>query len=286
MEKRERPPALDPTQTRVEADAEVEREPAGERRRTDEALRWRLSGGTEGVAPGARIATERREVIGTAAARILRKASGAARSGGVEIPQSGGVPLPDEVRARMQPQLGANLSGVRVHTGGASGEAAAKLGAKAFTVGSDVHFGAGQFAPGSKEGDKLIAHELTHVAQGGGKAVHRKADAEEKEEGPEVSHPDEPAEREADATSEKVADALHGDDKKSDEKRGDEEKKPGAKPDKKASDEKVHAKLEDGKVWLAVDPNDRQYQNWLRKVRKVKLGNPASETNQSDSKAA
>src|SRR6478672_11139020 len=57
------------------------------------------------------------------------------------IPEGGGAPLAPEVQSRMQGQLGADLSGVKVHTGSDSAGAASKLGASAFTDGSDIHFG-------------------------------------------------------------------------------------------------------------------------------------------------
>lgn len=96
---------------------------------------------------------------------IQRKASGAG-GGAASIPGGPGAPLGGGVQARMEKTLGADLSGVRVHTGGDSADAADSLGARAFTVGSDVHFGRGEFAPGSREGDRLLAHELTHEVGG------------------------------------------------------------------------------------------------------------------------
>jgi len=143
------------------------------------------------------------------------------------IPEGGGSPLAGHVRGKMEKQLGADLSGARIHTGGGSAQAAEGMGARAFTVGRDVHFGSGQFAPGTKEGDRLLAHELTHVVQGQRSGIQRKADGDEAVDGPEVSHPEEPAEQEADAVSEKVADRLHGQDQ-----HGDQE---AAKPGKQQS---------------------------------------------------
>src|SRR5262249_14407604 len=90
--------------------------------------------------------------------KAWRAANGAA--GNAAIPKGPGQPLPATVRERMEPKLGADLSSVRVHTAGDSAKAARDLGARAFTVGEDVHFNAGEFQPGSKEGDKLLAHEL------------------------------------------------------------------------------------------------------------------------------
>jgi hypothetical protein len=62
-------------------------------------------------------------------------------------------------------QGGADFSRVRVHTGARPEEAARAVDALAFTVGRDIVFGAGQFAPGTSQGRRLLAHELTHVVQ-------------------------------------------------------------------------------------------------------------------------
>ena len=51
-----------------------------------------------------------------------------------------------------------------MRTSGESAKAASDLGARAFTVGSDLHFAASQYQPGTKEGDRLLADELTHVS--------------------------------------------------------------------------------------------------------------------------
>jgi hypothetical protein len=104
--------------------------------------------------------------------RAWRKASGSAAP--ASIPQAGSA-LPKEVRARMEPKLGANLSGVTINTGGEAATAADSMNAKAFTVGQDIHFGAGQYAPGTKEGDRLLALELTHAVQGQRSGPQRKA---------------------------------------------------------------------------------------------------------------
>jgi Domain of unknown function (DUF4157) len=60
---------------------------------------------------------------------------------------------------------GYDFSRVRVHTDARAAESARAIGAQAYTVGNDVVFGAGRFAPATREGRRLIAHELTHVLQ-------------------------------------------------------------------------------------------------------------------------
>lgn len=140
---------------------------------------------------------------------IQRKASRGAGTTG-ELPKAA-TALPGDVRAKMEPQLGADLSGVKVGTDGKSAAAAERLGARAFTVDGEVHFGAGEFAPGTKEGDRLLAHELTHVVQGQRSGVQRKAENDQGEEAPghDVSQPGDPAEQEADAVADEVTDKLH-----------------------------------------------------------------------------
>lgn len=68
----------------------------------------------------------------------------------------------------MERRLGHDFSRVRVHTDSRAVESARSLGARAYTVGSDVVFGAGEYAPSATEGRRLLAHELTHVVQQSG----------------------------------------------------------------------------------------------------------------------
>ena len=78
-----------------------------------------------------------------------------------------GSPLPDAIRSRMEAQIGADFSGVRIHTDDISVQLSRLLKAKAFTRGRDIYFGKGRFRPGTREGDHLLAHELTHTVQQG-----------------------------------------------------------------------------------------------------------------------
>src|SRR5947209_1312357 len=79
-----------------------------------------------------------------------------------------GDPLPDRVRSFLEPRLGHDFSGVRIHTNQQAAESAHQVQALAYTVGRDIVFGAGQFQPESNSGRRLIAHELTHVVQQNG----------------------------------------------------------------------------------------------------------------------
>jgi hypothetical protein len=108
------------------------------------------------------------------------------------LDQGGGEPLPAAVLERMNKRFGHDFSHVRIHTGSAAAQATSNLGAKAMTLGTNIYFGAGQFAPGTPAGDRLLIHELTHVVQHDqGRLPKANGDAAQ------VSHPDEPAEREA-----------------------------------------------------------------------------------------
>ena len=78
---------------------------------------------------------------------------------------SPGKPLDAGTRSFMEPRFGQDFSGVRVHTGGQAAESARAVNARAYTVGRNVVFGDGQYAPGSDEGKRLMAHELVHVGQ-------------------------------------------------------------------------------------------------------------------------
>ncbi len=82
-----------------------------------------------------------------------------------EVLRSSGRPLDDETRAFMEPRFGHDFSQVRVHTDDRAAESARAVNARAYTVGWDVVFGAGQYMPKNVTGKLLLAHELTHVAQ-------------------------------------------------------------------------------------------------------------------------
>jgi hypothetical protein len=76
-----------------------------------------------------------------------------------------GAPLDRADRASFEEQLGEDFGDVRVHTGGEASALAAERGAAALSVGDDIFFRSGRFQPGTAEGRRLLAHELTHVAQ-------------------------------------------------------------------------------------------------------------------------
>lgn len=78
-----------------------------------------------------------------------------------------GGSLPQSARRFFEPRFQHNFGDVRVHTGGEAAQAARRIQARAFTVGQDIVFGAGQYAPDTDKGKRLLAHELTHTIQQG-----------------------------------------------------------------------------------------------------------------------
>ncbi|MFZ5445611.1 MAG: DUF4157 domain-containing protein [Myxococcota bacterium] len=90
--------------------------------------------------------------------------------GRVRASLGAGRPLEGATRNRMERGFGRDFSDVRVHTDAAAARTAASLSARAFTVGNEVAFGAGQFRPGTPQGELMLAHELAHVLQQRGAA--------------------------------------------------------------------------------------------------------------------
>ncbi len=86
-----------------------------------------------------------------------------------------GRPLPEQIRGSMEQAFGADFSGVRVHTDTNADRLNRSIQARAFTTGQNVFFRRGELALGSKRGQELLAHELTHVVQQNGSAVQPKA---------------------------------------------------------------------------------------------------------------
>lgn len=78
-----------------------------------------------------------------------------------------GNPLPESTRTQMESSFGADFSNVRVHNDNSSAQMSKDLHAQAFTHGSDVYFNSGKYDTTSKQGNHLLAHELTHVVQQG-----------------------------------------------------------------------------------------------------------------------
>jgi len=113
--------------------------------------------------------------------KVQRKESGTEEPQGNELDSyvssigSSGQPMPDSTRQFFEPKFGHNFSNVRLHTDGVAAKSAQSINALAYTSGNNIVFNSGQYAPASPEGQRLIAHELTHVVQQTG-TVQRKPD--------------------------------------------------------------------------------------------------------------
>jgi hypothetical protein len=116
-----------------------------------------------------------------------------------DVLRSSGRPLDEKTRAAMEPLFGNDFSQVRVHADAKSAASALSLNASGYTMGHDLVFGEGQYAPGTAAGRTLIAHELAHVVQQRGAGSGRPMDGM-----PMIRQPDDSFEREANAAAVRV----------------------------------------------------------------------------------
>ena len=107
---------------------------------------------------------EGRRLLAHELAHVVQQSGGEGEGRAVDVP-AGGRPLDPELRDYFEPRLDLDLGGVTVHDGGEAAASARQLGAKAYTVGSDVVFAGGQYRPETPRGRWLLGHELAHVAQ-------------------------------------------------------------------------------------------------------------------------
>lgn len=152
-----------------------------------------------------------RRVLGTSSVLATRTGPALLRRASqfrpVEMPASvertlrtPGAPLEPAPRAFMEARFGHDFGQVRVHVDTPAAESATDVHAHAYTVGQNIVFGPGQYAPHSDAGQRLLAHELTHVLQQGGGSASRCSQASALS----VSDPADAAEQEAD----RIADAV------------------------------------------------------------------------------
>ena len=92
-----------------------------------------------------------------------------------EALRSPGHPLDPATRAFLEPRFGRNFEHVRVHTDSTASRSAMAVNALAYSLGGDIVFRSGAYAPGTSEGRRLLAHELTHVVQQSGPGKARAA---------------------------------------------------------------------------------------------------------------
>jgi hypothetical protein len=101
------------------------------------------------------------------ASRVMtsRAGEGPTVSGASRAASGGGVALDASTRAFMEPRFEHDFSHVRIHADGRAAAEARAANARAFTIGRDIVFGAGEYQPRTVAGRRLLAHELTHVVQ-------------------------------------------------------------------------------------------------------------------------
>jgi hypothetical protein len=160
------------------------------------------------------------------------------------VGKGGGQPLAPQLRAHMEAGLGADFSDVRVHTDAAAARSAAAVSARAYTLGHEVVFGHGSFAPDSPEGKQRLVHELVHVQQ------QRKGPVPGTDTGTgvTVSDPSDSFEQEAEATATRISSGLQ---QVADGPRSTVQRDPAADQDdlKKPHDDQVVGQ------YKVVDPN-------------------------------
>ena len=157
---------------------------------------------------------------------VQRKAAGGTRPAAPsivhEVVGSGGRPLDTTTRTFFESRFGHDFGAVRIHDDTQAARSASAINADAYTVGNHVAFGQGGYAPGSRDGLRLLAHELTHVVQqsgGAGAGVQRSSlsspvalGTEPDDERPslEIGPENDALEREADEAADHVGGGGHG----------------------------------------------------------------------------
>jgi hypothetical protein len=116
----------------------------------------------------------------------------------IDRQRGGGRELDTDARTKLEGALGDDFSDVRIHSDPEAHELSKAVSAEAFTTGSDVFFQSGKYDPASSEGQKLLTHELTHVAQQRGAAPGSEMT---------VSNPGDASEVEARAVADRVSSA-------------------------------------------------------------------------------
>ncbi len=185
-----------------ESDAVATRRPRQAERRQAEsqaAVGWALaSGHHESLQPSGILHLQRTAGNASVAGMLGEESE---RSPVLDVVESGGgQPLEQGVRSGMEASFGHDFGDVRVHTDGRATDSAKAVQAHAYTVGSNIVFQGDRYSPGTSEGQRMLAHELTHVVQQRSGPV----DGTEAAGGIKVSDPSDRFEREAEATADHV----------------------------------------------------------------------------------
>lgn len=141
---------------------------------------------------------------------VQRQSNGGSARGGVLAPavssriaaaSGGGSALPRAVNQSMSSRFGRDLSSVRIHSDSTADSISRQIGAEAFTTGNNIFFAAGRYNPYTTPGQRLLAHELTHVVQQGTGAAGVQTKLE-------LGAPNTAAEREADRVAEAIVSGM------------------------------------------------------------------------------
>lgn len=122
------------------------------------------------------------------------------------IERGGGRPLGERTRASMEKAIGSDLGDVRIHDDAEASRSAEAINARAYTVGTDIVFQEGTYRPDTPDGQKILAHELTHVVQQRSGPVEGTSTGD----GIALSHPDDRFERAAEANAERIMAGVSG----------------------------------------------------------------------------
>jgi hypothetical protein len=156
-----------------------------------------MHGRTDALTPAAVMHLQKTAGNATVSAALEEQDSSPVRD---VVGTGGGSPLDRDTRGFMESRLGADFSDVRVHTDGKATESARSVQAYAYTVGNDVVFQSDKYAPDSDSGQRMLAHELTHVVQQrSGPVAGTPAPG-----GIQVSHPSDSFEQAAESSADRV----------------------------------------------------------------------------------
>ncbi|MCC4113729.1 DUF4157 domain-containing protein [Aromatoleum toluclasticum] len=156
-------PAITPPKKEVLAPRLLRAAATGEEEKT--AATTVGGGDTAASAPGTEKSADTPKTAPGGADALAGQTAPAGTEQRVAARKGQGAPLDPELRAKLEAQLGRELSAVRIHTDAEADAMCVEMHARAFTVGNDVYFSAGSYAPESDAGLELLAHELTHVGQ-------------------------------------------------------------------------------------------------------------------------
>jgi hypothetical protein len=179
-----------------------------EAERYGEPARAAMAGRHEALSPAAVLHLQRAAGNAGVSSLLDRDEDGAdqheARSPVLDVVGTGGgTGLDADTRGFMESRMGHDFGDVRVHTDGQASDSAKAVNAHAYTVGSDVVFQSGAYSPGTDSGNRMLAHELTHVVQQKAGPV----DGGPAAGGIRLSDPSDRFEREAESTADRVMSA-------------------------------------------------------------------------------